>query len=173
MRAAILLLLMFTSLEPMTPQQNAMTQQNAAPPELRALMAERVRASVAGDTEIIVRSMTDDYMQTDISGYVQDKAAWLKEYFVPLAALIHAGKFHWERYEQQDLKFRMFGDTAVVMGQLSLKGIGAKWASQLHTWQADPNASFSGTLHFTHIYIKRDGRWQLAALQNAVSPLPA
>jgi hypothetical protein len=39
---------------------------------------------------------------------------------------------------------------------------------QTQSWEADPNATFSGTLHFTQVYVKHHGRWLLAALQNAV-----
>ena len=42
---------------------------------MRAAMAERLKASIEGDTERIASSMTDDYLQTDISGYVQDTPA--------------------------------------------------------------------------------------------------
>src|SRR5260370_35005788 len=59
--------------------------------ELRAAMDERRKASVAGDTETIANSMADDYIQTDIAGYVQNKTSWLKEYFKPLAELIRTG----------------------------------------------------------------------------------
>jgi ketosteroid isomerase-like protein len=138
---------------------------------LRAAMAERLKASIEGDTERIASSMTDDYLQTDISGYVQDKATWLNEYFKPLAELIKAGKFHWEVYERKEAQFRMYGDCAVVIGTLELKGTGARPTPQ-HTWEAAPNASFSGTLRFTHVYVKRNGKWLLAALHNQLPPAP-
>jgi len=54
-----------------------------------------------------------------------------------------------------------------VTGELQAKGTGARPGSQ-HTWVADPNASFSGTLHFTHVYIKHNGKWMLAALHNQI-----
>jgi hypothetical protein len=133
-------------------------------------MAERRMASQQGDTEKIARSMADEYIQTDISGFVQDKNTWLNEYFKPLAELIKAGKFHWEVYEQKDLRFRMYDHCAVVVGSLEAKGVGARFSPAQHTWVADPDASFSGTLHFTHVYIKRNGRWLLAALHNALQP---
>jgi hypothetical protein len=139
--------------------------------ELRAAMAERSRASIEGETEKIVSSMTDEYLQTDIYGYVQDKTAWLNEYFRPLAELIKAGKFRWEVFEERDIKIRVYGDSAVVMGSLELKNTGARPDRNRHTWVADSSASFSGTLRFTRVYIKRNGKWLLAALQNAV-PLP-
>lgn len=136
--------------------------------QIQKVMAERVKASLAGDTQAISRSMTADYIQTDISGHAQDKATWLREYFVPLASLIRSGRFKWERYDHCDLTFRVHGDFAVVMGRLDAKGIGAKWVPQQHTWIADPSASFSGSLFFTHVYRREAGKWLLAALQNAV-----
>jgi uncharacterized protein DUF4440 len=115
-------------------------------------------------------SLTDDYFQTDINGHRQDKTTWLDEYFKPLANLIKASKFHWDEYERKNLQFRFYGDCAVVTGELQARGTGAKFGPQ-HTWVADPNTTFSGTLHLTHVYIKRNGRWMLAALHNQM-PLP-
>jgi uncharacterized protein DUF4440 len=142
--------------------------QDSAETGLRKVLAERRDASLEGNAEKIASSMTDKYLQTDISGYVQDKATWFKEYFNPLAELIKAGKFRWEVFDQRELEFRFYEDSAVVIGVLEAKGTGARWVPQSHTWQADPGASFSGVLHFTHVYVKRNGRWLLAALHNAV-----
>jgi ketosteroid isomerase-like protein len=142
--------------------------------ELRSAMAERLKASLQGDSKKTAALMTEDYIQTDISGHVQDKSTWFNEYFDPVAELIRTGKFRWEKYEQKELQFRRYGDSAVVMGVLEAKGAGAKWVPETHTWTADPNASFTGTLRFTHVYVKRNGKWLLAALHNAVpfSPTP-
>lgn len=148
----------------------AQATDSSAEAGLHAVMAERRKASLEGDSEKVASSLADEYLQTDISGYVQDKTTWLNEYFKPLAELIKAGKFRWEVYEQKDVQLRLYGDCAVVIGRLEAKGSGAKPTPQ-HTWVADPNASFSGTLRFTHIYIKRNGKWLLAVLHNAV-PLP-
>jgi len=60
----------------------------SAEAELRAFMAELRKASIEGDVETIANSMTEDYVQTDINGYRQDKTTWLNEYFRPLADLI-------------------------------------------------------------------------------------
>ena len=148
----------------------AQATDSSAEAELRAAMAERRKASLEGDSEKVANSLADEYLQTDISGYVQDKTAWLNEYFKPLAELIKAGKFRWEVFEQKDVQIRIYGDCAVVIGKLEAKGSGARPTPQ-HTWVADPNASFSRTLSFTHVYLNRNGKWQLAALHNAV-PLP-
>jgi hypothetical protein len=61
--------------------------------ELRATMEQCRRASLEGDTEKVASCLAEEYRQTDISGYVQDKTTWLNEYFKPLAELITAGKF--------------------------------------------------------------------------------
>lgn len=145
---------------------------DSAEAELRAFMAELRQASIEGDVGTIANSMTDDYVQTDINGYRQDKATWLSQYFIPLADLIKAGKFHWNEYERKNLQFKFYGDCAIVTGELQAKGTGAKFGPQ-HTWVADPNANFSGTLHFTHVYIRRNGTWMLAALHNQMPLQPA
>jgi len=139
---------------------------------LRTVMDERRKASLEGNTDKIANSLADEYLQTDITGYVQDKTAWLNEYFQPLAELIKAGKFHWDVFDPKDVQIRMQGDTAIAIGTLEAKGSGARYAPTQHTWVADPNASFSGTLRFTHVYIKRNGKWLLAALHNAVPLTP-
>ena len=139
--------------------------------ELRATLAERMKAHVEGDTEKIASSLADEYLQTDIYGYVQDKTAWLDEYFKPLAELIKAGKFRWDTFNEKDVRIRAYGDSAVVMGSLEAKGTGARADRERHTWVADPSTSFSGTLRFTRVYIKRNGKWLLVAVHNAV-PLP-
>jgi ketosteroid isomerase-like protein len=145
---------------------------NSSEAEVRAAMEERRKASQQGDTEKVLSSLADEYLQTDIGGYVQDKSTWLNEYFKPLSELIKAGKFRWEVYEQKDVRIRMYGDCAVIVGALEAKGSGARYVPIQHAWVADPNASFSGTLRFTHVYIKRNGRWLLAALHNAVPVSP-
>ena len=141
---------------------------DSAEAEIRAAMAGRLKASLEGDSDRVAGLLADEYLQTDISGHVQDKSSWFKEYFNPVAELIKAGKFRWEVYEQKELQFRIYGDSAVVLGVLDAKGRGARWVPQSHTWEADQNASFSGTLRFTHVYVKRDSKWLLAALHNAV-----
>jgi uncharacterized protein DUF4440 len=146
---------------------------HAAEAEIRAVMAERLKASREGDSGKVTSLLAEEYLQTDISGHIQDKSTWFKEYFDPLAMLIKAGKFRWEIYDQRELQFRIYRDSAVVIGVFEGKGTGAKLVPEKHTWEADQNASFSGTLRFTHVYVKRNGKWLLAALQNAVPFSPA
>jgi ketosteroid isomerase-like protein len=141
--------------------------------ELRAVMAKLHKAALEGDTETTVSLMTDEYVQTDVSGHFQEKTEWLNTYSKPLAELIKAGKFHWEIYEEKDVQIRIYGDAAIVMGTFELKGAGARWGAQ-HTWVADPDAHPSATLRFTRVFIRRNGKWLLAAIHNALLlPPPA
>jgi ketosteroid isomerase-like protein len=151
----------------------AQSVKSSSEAELRAAMEERRQASLAGDSEKVASSMADEYVQTDISGYVQDKSTWLNEYFKPLAELIKSGKFRWEVYQPNDVQIHLFGDCAVATGRLELKGNGARFSPPQHSWVADPNASFSGALRFTHVYIRRNGKWLLAALHNALLAPPS
>jgi ketosteroid isomerase-like protein len=136
--------------------------------DLRSAMDERHKAMLAGDTDVVARLTAEEYVQTDISGYVQDKSAWLNEYFRPLAALIKAGKFRWDTYEEKDVQTHTLGNTAIVIGSMALKGTGAKPSG--HTWVESPETTFAGTLRFTRVWVKRDGSWKLAGLQNALIP---
>ena len=131
-------------------------------------MAKVLKAGVAGDTQTVSGLLTDDYIQTDIAGHVQNKTTWLNEYFIPLARLIKAGQFKWDVYRRCDLQFRINGPVAVVIGRFEGKGSGAKFDPQQHTWVRDPGGSFSASLRFTHVYERKNGSWRLAALQNAV-----
>ena len=60
--------------------------------QLRAVMAEPHATALEGDTEKTASLMADEYLQTDISGHVQNKTAWLNEYSKPLAELIKTKK---------------------------------------------------------------------------------
>jgi ketosteroid isomerase-like protein len=139
--------------------------------DLHMAMADRQKAMLAGDADSIDRLTAEEYVQTDIFGHVQDKSAWLREYFLPLAALMKAGKFHWDLYEEKDVAVHMFSDTAVVTGSLHMKGTGARVAGR--TWQEAPNTSIEANLRFTRVWIKRDGAWRVAALHNALTPMTA
>jgi hypothetical protein len=147
-------------------------QTQSGDPKLSDVMAafnQRLEANREGDTERIERLMAAEYVQTDISGYVQNKTTWLNEYFRPLAQLIKAGKFRWEVFDTKVESMSVYNRfAAVIVGTLEAKGRGATYDAQKHTWVEDANGSFGGTLRFTHVYIQRDGVWLLAALHNAV-----
>ena len=143
---------------------------SSAEVQVRAVMAELGKANVDGDADKAERLLAAEYLQTDISGHVQSGSEWLAEYFRPLAQLIKAGQFHWDLRDEKDVQIQLFGDTAVVVGSLTMKGSGATWQPD-RGWVASPGASVGPlTFRFTRVFIKRGGKWLLAALHNAVVP---
>jgi hypothetical protein len=136
-------------------------------PELQSAMAARTKASLEGDTNKAESLMVDDYVQTDIFGRVQTKAEWLADYFKPIAALIKSGQFRWEVWDEKDLQIRRFGDSVIVIGTLTMRGSGASPVPG-RGWVASPQATVGpAVLHFTRVWIKRDGKWLLAAVHNS------
>jgi hypothetical protein len=164
---ALCILAGLLSVSSLTIQTNA--RESSGEAELRKSMAERMKANIEGDTETIERLMTNDYVQTDVLGHVQNKSEWLNEYFRPLAVLIKTGKFRWEIYRENDVQVRDLGDTAVVVGSLTLKPRGAipvpgrGWVESSHDVPAR-------SLRFTRVFVKRNGVWLLAAVHNAWLP---
>ena len=142
------------------------SETNMPEPALQAAMAKRHQAMFDGDEEIVDRLTAKEYSQTDIFGHVQNKAAWMAEYFRPLASLLKTGKFRWERYEESDVRVTMVGQTAVVTGALSMRGTGARFTSGKP--EESPQTKIEARLRFTRVWVKQDGVWVLAALHNAV-----
>ena len=134
--------------------------------DLRQVMSTLHEAALGGDTTTTETLMTDGYIQTDVTGHFLGKSEWLDTYARPLAKLIQSGAFHWDRYEESDVQVRIYGDAAVVMGILDLKGRGARWGEE-GTWVSDPAARPQTTLRYTRVFIRDHGVWKLAAIHNA------
>jgi ketosteroid isomerase-like protein len=135
--------------------------------EVLAAVAARDRAFLAADEKTVAQFMADDYLQTDVLGHVQDKSTWLKEYFEPLASKIKSGEFRWGTFTKSDVQLRDLGNVAVVIGTLTLRGIGLKWSD--NRWvasQQDENRPPSSA-RFTQVWAKRDGAWKLVVVHNA------
>ncbi len=141
-------------------------------PDLKVAIAAREKANLQGDTAQIEALMAAEYVQTDIGGRVQSRSEWLASYFKPLAEMIRAGEFRWTVWEETEVQARSFGDTVVVVGNLKLEAVGASFVPG-RDWVKSPGSRLGpATLSFTRVWIKRDGKWLLAAIHNAVPPPP-
>jgi hypothetical protein len=135
-------------------------------------MAARDRANREGDIAQIEALLAAEYVQTDIGGRVLTRSEWLKSYFKPLAEMIRASQFRWTVWEETDVQTRSFGDTVVVVGKLKLEGEGATFVPG-RDWVQSPGSRLGPTtMNFTRVWIKREGKWLLAAIHNAVPPPP-
>ncbi len=119
--------------------------------EVRQAIKEFDEAAARGDTPRIQSFIADQYFHTDVYGKVQDKAAWLEEYFRPLAAGLKAGEFKWDVYYSDEIQVRAYGnEIAVAIGRWNLKR------------NTGPRVVQG---RFTHVWVKRKGRWQRAVYQ--------
>ena len=141
--------------------------QSSAKAEVLAALAERDKAFVAGDETKVAQFMSEDYLQTDVSGNIQDKQAWLNEYYRPMAPLLKSGETRWVTFQRSDIVVRDLGDTMVVAGKQTIKHVGINpWNPEVTTPPDSPRAPL--TLRFTHGWIKRGGAWKLAVVHNAI-----
>ena len=144
----------------------------ALEPGLKSAMAARDKANREGDTAQIEVLMAAEYIQTDIGGRVLTRSEWLASYFKPLGEMIRASQFRWTVWEETDVQARTFGEAVVVVGKLKLEGEGATFVPG-RDWVKSPGSRLGPvTMSFTRVWIKRDGKWLLAAIHNAVPPPP-
>ena len=115
---------------------------------LRQLNDEWVKAIVRGDVETLNRIMADDFVFTyPLEG--DDKAQFIND--------ITSGDLKVEHIAREQTSVRVFGSTAVLTARDS-----ATWLYH--------GREISGQYKFVGVYSRRDGRWQLCAIQ--ACPMP-
>ena len=113
--------------------------------EVRAVLEELTQANLKGGAEaatIIDKLVTDDYTVVIGSGAAFTKSEVLNAW--------RTGQQRSERYDVQDVKIRLYGNTAVATGILNSKSAGALTGLPGQLVQA----------RFTRIFVKRGGNWQ-------------
>lgn len=108
------------------------------------LQAERegCRAYETNNVEGVRRFLADDYTLTDSKGQVTSKQDDLDDFLKQ--------RIHYTRFENKNMKVRLYPGAAVVTGQTLVTGTAGKDA-------VDIEVQFTDTLVFLH------GRWVLAA----------
>ena len=107
--------------------------------ELLKLENEFAEAIVRNDLEGIGRLVADDWIIIEPDGGIVDRARFFE--------VIKSGALTHEMMESEDLRVRVYGDSAVVIGVTRTKG---KFMGQ----------EFSTQERATDVFVKRDGRWQ-------------
>ncbi len=112
-----------------------------------AIKAEQQRCAenAKNDTAALQRNTSDDYIFTDLTGKVSDKAQMIQAF--------KSGKTHLEKYDCSDLKAHVYGNTAVVTGQFIASGMVAGQ-------KAD-----NRKVRFTRVWVKQGGQWKCVAVQ--------
>jgi ketosteroid isomerase-like protein len=114
---------------------------SSADAEIQKLETDLARMIVRADWDQYSAHLMDDYAVTDRNGVIQDKAATItvlreREKILDLAP--------------EDLKIRVYGDTAIVTGHFTLVQRRNGRVDTFFTRQTD-------------VFLRRGGRWMLAA----------
>ena len=112
--------------------------------ELQAAEKKWAAGAVKQDVTFMQSLVTDDYTMTNPVGQVVPGKVLLEK--------IKDGSFKVESLDYTDMKVRVYGDTAVVLGHLTCKG----------TWEGNDVA---GEYVFTDTFSKIDGHWREVASQ--------
>ena len=107
--------------------------------ELLELEKAFAQAIVSNDLEGIGRLVTDDWIIIDPNGEIVDRTRFFE--------VIKSGALTHEMMESEDLRVRVYGDSAVVTAVTRTKG-------------AFMGQNFSTQERATDVFVKRDGRWQ-------------
>lgn len=101
-----------------------------------------VDAILKHDTAMVDQILADDFVTTLPDGRIQMKAQGIED--------LKSGAFTAESMTINDVKVRVFGDTAVVT-------LGQSEKSQ------EKGKDMSGRTLWTDIFVKRNGKWQIVA----------
>jgi ketosteroid isomerase-like protein len=124
------------------------TAQTTSERELLKVENDWSQASMKRDGAALQHFYADEYVFTDADGIVTNKVKELKN--------LTSGAFRLKSYKFDDVKVRVYGETAVVTGRNTITGI----------WE-DIERDISGPYRFTDVFVRRDGRWQCVASQSS------
>ena len=105
---------------------------------------------LAGDQAAYGAYLTDDWSVINTDGQILTKEQVLRDMFVTGARRIEA-------IAVDDVKVRPLGDVAIVTGRTVASG----------TVRGE---KVTATLRFTDVFVRRSGRWQIAASQGTRVP---
>jgi ketosteroid isomerase-like protein len=123
---------------------SAKPKTSKAEEELMKLERDGVEASKRGDVAFFEKLEAPDYLFTDPSGMVHTRDEDL--------AIAKSGDLKFESMDIDEMKVRLYGDTAVITGVTTVKG----------TFK---NQDISGKYRWTDVYVKRGGQWQIVNAQ--------
>jgi ketosteroid isomerase-like protein len=112
--------------------------------EIEALEMQWRQAQLSNDVSVMDRLLADDYIGISASGIIETKPEAL--------ALRRAGTLHITALDLNDLKVRIYGDTAVVTSRADLEGTNGA-------------ANISGKYRYTRVYNRRYGEWKIVSFE--------
>lgn len=126
--------------------QDAKTETSSVEQQIRKLEEVSREATLKNDAVVLDQLLADSWMNTNAIGTVTTKAQ--------LMEILKTSPFTITSIENDDVKVRVYGDSAVVTGR------------SRSTRAARDNALVTGQVRFTRVYAKQGGRWQVVAAQS-------
>lgn len=117
--------------------------------EIIALEKRRTEAMTKQDAKALEEILADDLSYTHSSGRVETKAEFISN--------VTTGGTRYRAMEQDDVKVRQYGDTAVVTG-----------FAKVHVESSLGDSKFP--IRFIDVYVKRDDVWRMVAWQSTRLP---
>ena len=115
--------------------------------ELEKFEKDRAAATVKGDVATLEKQTADDYTFINFNGKMADKSQMIDNF--------KTGRTKLTSNDVSDMKVRVYGNTAVMIGKADLAGtIEGKEAKQ--------------EVMFTRVFVKKGGGWQTVALQQTL-----
>ena len=112
--------------------------------QLKKMEMDRAAAVVKADVATLDKTTSDDYVLINMNGRMTGKSQMIEGF--------KSGQSKLTAEDLSDLKVRVYGNTAVITGKADVKGtLGGTDAT--------------GTILFTRVWVKKDGRWQSTSLQ--------
>lgn len=127
-----------------TPERKQKGRNASVEQEILKLDAELFDAIWRADVKERERIAADDLIYTTYYGSALNKAEWLAHVTKPAPQN--------SKQIRDDLKARVFGDTAVVTGRLTMKVVNPQSEGRIQS-------------RYTNVYAKRQGQWKLVAAQ--------
>lgn len=110
-----------------------------------AVEREWTDAHLRGDVPTLARLMADDYLKIESNGTVSDRATTLAAYTPETR--------YWEKAEGDEYIVHLYGDTAIVIGRWSARGM-------------NNGERFDYRARFLSVYVRRNGEWKMTAEQS-------
>jgi ketosteroid isomerase-like protein len=117
--------------------------------EIENLESQWLKAVMQNDVATANRLLADDYLGINPDGTLETKADALAQQ--------RSGTLKITRIEPENVKVRVYGDTAVVTSRVQVEG---------HNGDHD----VSGQYHYTRVYSRRSGEWKIVSFEASRIP---
>lgn len=111
--------------------------------DLKSLLNDWAASEQGGDTTFLDGFVADDFVGIGPRGFLLTKTDWLRRY--------SSGDLKLDSFTLDEVKVRIYGETAVVIGRESQKG----------TFQGH---NIQGLFRATLVLVKQQARWRLVSL---------